>query len=523
MPRSREIELKLDIGESDVARLVRSPLLRTPHRVRSSTQLLTSVYYDTGKQKLRRHGLTLRIRRNGRRIVQTIKRKSSSDATLMDRGEWEYTLFRNKPDLIAAGANHIAPFLDANLQADLKPLFETRVRRRIYTINSRSSTIELTIDCGEVVARGRTTPICEVELELKRGTVAGLFRFARELADQIPFHLSVTSKPERGYALINHETSTAVRAEAIVVPRGATCAAAFQIVARSCLHQVIANRPLVAVGNDEGIHQMRIGARRLRAAISMLSGMLVDQQSVAIQQRFEWLSRRLAPARELDVLIARGFPLAKADGQSHPAVARLLRNLRKQRGDAAVAAAAAINSSEYRILMLETAAWIEAGDWTRNKDALATALRQRSVTAAAAEEMERRYERIVKRGARLAKLDPTKRHRVRIDAKKFRYACEFFSSTFKGKEVARRRRKMVKALSRLQDALGELNDISAHETLMARYAAAIDSAGARQPHPALDAFVAGRLSGREEGRTTAMMKAAQHAHRALARTVRFWR
>ena len=83
----------------------------------------------------------------------------------------------------------------------LKPLFEIRVRRQVYSIRSAGSEIELTIDKGNAAGR-QSSPIYEVELELKRGDAAELFKVARTLAEQVPVQIAVTSKSERGYALI---------------------------------------------------------------------------------------------------------------------------------------------------------------------------------------------------------------------------------------------------------------------------------------------------------------------------------
>ncbi len=57
-------------------------------------------------------------------------------------------------------------------------------------------------------------------------------------------------------------------------------------------------------------------------------------------------------------------------------------------------------------------------------------------------------------------LDPGKRHKLRIRAKRLRYATEFFAATFPGKDKDARREKSLSALKDLQDALGELNDIA---------------------------------------------------------------
>ena len=62
--------------------------------------------------------------------------------------------------------------------------------------------IEVAIDVGEIATRSHTLPISELELELKRGDKAALFRLARRLAETVPFRLELKTKAERGYELL---------------------------------------------------------------------------------------------------------------------------------------------------------------------------------------------------------------------------------------------------------------------------------------------------------------------------------
>jgi CHAD domain-containing protein len=62
---------------------------------------------------------------------------------------------------------------------------------------------------------------------------------------------------------------------------------------------------------------------------------------------------------------------------------------------------------------------------------------------------------------------------LRIQVKKMRYAAEFFSELFQNKKAMRRQKKFMPALERLQDGLGDLNDIAVDERLIA--SAAIQS------------------------------------------------
>ena len=523
MKPPREIELKLEVPEQALTRLMRSPLLRTIQNGTQRPAFLVSVYYDTDTQKLREHGLTLRVRRIGRRYVQTVKREDGESSALMDRCEWEHDVPAGKPNLALLQDVSLKSILSKRLQAKLKPLFETRVRRKVYPIRSGSSQVELTIDKGMVAAGTHSSPICELELELKSGDAAELFNVARALAMHVPVQHIVTSKSERGYALVTGEKPRAVGAEPIAISPDASCQAAFQSIARSCLKQIIANQALARDGDSEGLHQSRVGLRRLRAAISLFGGMLLDPQSGTIKSELKWIARELGPARDLDVFI-KGVVMPAIAGKSQQrGVATLTRDLRRRQREALVRARSAIESDHFQILVLDTAAWIETGDWTSNADDVARALREQPIATAAAAEIKHRHRKILKRGARLAELDPANRHRIRIEAKKLRYACEFFGGAFPGKKAARRRKELHATLERLQDTLGDLNDISVHEGLIERLAIALDHDGKSKPRSANKAFAAGRLSGREEARMASVLKDAEQAYACFAKAKPFWR
>jgi triphosphatase len=519
----QEIELKLEVPEQDLERLTRSPLLRSIQNRTRRPASLVSVYYDTDTQKLRKHGLTLRVRRIGRRYVQTIKQERGASSAFMDRYEWEHEIAGIKPNIALAEDTGLESILSKKLQANLKPLFETRVRRKVYPLQSGGSEIELTIDKGAIVAGRQSLPICEVELELKRGDKAQLFNVARALAAQVPIQLAVTSKPERGYNLIAGNSPRALGAAPVAISPDARCQAAFQTIARTCLHQIIDNQNLTRNGDPEGLHQTRVGLRRLRAAISLFGGMLLDPQSAMIKSELKWITRELGPARELDVFIKQVVLPATAGKSRQPGVATLTRDLRRRRRAALGRARSAIDSDRFRTLLLDTAAWIEAGDGNSDADELAHALRDQPIAIVAAAEMERRRRKVLKRGAKLAELDSARRHGIRIQAKKLRYASEFFGSVFPGKKASRRRKELIAALKLLQDSLGALNDISVHEGLTERLAIAPDNIGKRKFRSAKKAFAAGQLSGREEARITSVLKSAERAYARFAKAKLFWR
>jgi triphosphatase len=520
MSPRREIELKLEVPAHDLARLTRSSLLKGAATAREKPATQVSTYFDTDKLKLRKKGLSLRVRRIGRRYVQTIKQETGERAALLDRNEWEHPVRGKQPDLEAAQDTALGPLLTKKLRRSLKPVFETRVRRSVYPIHSGDSEIELTIDKGKIEAGEESAPLCEVELELKRGQSAELFKLARALADQVPVELAVTSKAERGYALVAAEQCKPIKAAPVALTPDMSRQAAFQAVARGCLHQLVGNVPAMRRGDPEGLHQMRVALRRLRAAISLFADMLLDPQTEERKAEFKWITGELGPARELDVFI-RGVVKPAVDGKPNGAgVTVLTRELQEKREEAFARAVAAIESARFRALVLDTAAWTETGDWTRNADDLAQALREQPISVTAVAQLKKRWKKILKNGARLDGLDPQRRHRLRIQAKKLRYASEFFAGVFPGKKAARRRQDFLAGLEKLQDALGDLNDIAVHENLTERIAEAPD--GKRRRGRARKAFAAGRLSGREEARIASVLKDAERAYDAFAEAKPFW-
>ena len=163
MPVPKEIELKLEVPPENLPRLAKIPQLRalkTP--AKSATEI--SVYFDTESRRLRKKGLMLRVRRVGDRYVQTIKSAGHSD--LFERDEWECEIDGAMPDLRLAQGTALEPLLSRKFCRQLKPIFETRVRRKTYPLSNGDSDIALTLDKGEIDTGDRSKPLCEIELEL---------------------------------------------------------------------------------------------------------------------------------------------------------------------------------------------------------------------------------------------------------------------------------------------------------------------------------------------------------------------
>ena len=510
MSEPEEIELKLEVSADRIDRLDSLSLLKgvTPNK----SKTLLSVYFDTAQQTLRNNGLSLRVRRVDDHYVQTIKKRDNRGAGLFERNEWECAIPNGRPDLHAAKNTPLTFLLSRKLRRSLKPLIETRVQRRSYSIRKNDSEIELTVDKGKVEAAGRSSPLCEVELELKKGKPADLFAFAHALGKFLPVTAASKSKADRGYDLLAKNGPGPVKSEPIALNPEVTWATAFRVIAQACLYQIAANQDLVRRGDAEGAHQMRIGIRRLRTAIALFEDILPDTQVQAIKADLKWLTGELAPARELDVFIKRVVKRAKGSNTDGPTLDAVAADFRKRREHALGKAAETVTSPHFRRLVLDAAEWIAVGEWTQNNEELSCSMRQRPVVGAAAEELSRRLKKIRRQGRHLVELDPEHLHKLRIRAKKLRYAAEFFAGVFPSRKSARRREKFVLKLEAMQDALGEINDIRVDEKLMRKMC---------RDH-VRKAFVVGRLTGREDARFPTVIEDAERAFARFNEARPFW-
>lgn len=512
MTTPKEIELKLELAPASLPRLKQMRLVRALKApVRRRTEV--SVYFDTDKHKLHKKGLMLRVRRIGDRYLQTIK--ATKNGNLFERDEWESEIAGEMPDLRLARGTALEPLLDARLRRQLKPMFETRVRRALYPVAKGERGFALTLDQGKIDTGARSAPLCEIEIEFERGNAAEAFNVARELTQGLPAQLAVKSKSERGYELLDCDQGAPVKAVSVDLATGMSTRDGFRAVGRACLKQIVGNEPALLNGDSEGVHQLRVGLRRLRAAISLFADILHDPQTPAIKSELKWLMGELGPARELDVLLKRVVAPVQKRHNRWGGIPTLSQELSEKREAALARAQAAAKSARFRKLTLETAAWLEIGEWAEPQDDLVRDRGDLPIEIFASDQLSRRWKKIRKKGEGLSRLTARDRHKLRIQAKKVHYASEFFANVFPDKR-ARRRKKFLPALEHLQDALGDLNDIVVHEELITAMAERHRRSGRKR------AFAAGLLAGREDARLDRAMAAAAEAYAEVAKVKPFW-
>ena len=482
-----EIELKLQMDAASAERLGASKLL--PEKWRTVQQ--RALYFDTSDRALAAAGLSLRIRQSGPHRTQTIKSSGQSAAGLFERSEWETPVNTDVPVVDAASPVHD---LLGKAVEDLMPIFEVEVTRRIWDVQEGDTNFEVVLDRGTISAGDRHTSICEMEMELKSGQPQALFNLARKLDGAAPVRLGVLTKSERG-DLLTQALRGVVKAGPVPLHKKMTAAAAFQVIVQTCIKQFRLNEDLLLASRlPEPLHQSRVALRRLRSAFSIFGPLLGADAGRALRDGLRDLAGALGQARDIDVLLQR----------AHPGVLR--DRLQTEREAAYDRVEEVLDSGTTRALMLDLVEWVHSGFLPTGPDTEeAGCLPVRTFAVRALS----RFRRRVKDGGRdLRELEDEARHEVRKDAKKLRYAAEFFALLFDKKGETAKQQSFILALEAVQDKLGALNDLATAPQVLGRLGIAAD--------PEASALVAG-------GNKKALVAAAAIAHGNLIECRRYWR
>lgn len=487
MTSTREVELKFACGPDDLAAV----LAAAPPGDDADAELI-SVYFDTADLALQKAGASLRVRESKGRRVQTLKRGEG-----LAREEHEASIEGLAPDPDLGPLPTLMP-----AGASLKPAFNVRVSRRQRLVRHDGAEIELALDRGEVVGGDASTPICEVELELKSGAPSALFTLARTLGEAAPLYLSFDTKAARGQALVAGAGPGPRRSSAIVLMGDETVGEAFQAVARKALAQVAANAALLREdATPEAVHQLRVGARRFRSALTTFKAATEGEGRAAVKADLEWLSHACDEVRNLDVY-ADGLANADAELQGPAAGLASLRGLiDAERGRARAEVVRTVASARFRSLMIDAAEWMEIGVWRLGQPA------RGPMDRFVREALKARRRKVLKLGRDIATADDEALHHLRIAAKKLRYAGDAFASLYGAKRVE----AFTSPVKDLQTELGELNDLATAAPLIAALVL-----------PPEAAFAAGELLGlRAAGRPKRIQRAAKALTR-LAEVEPFW-
>jgi inorganic triphosphatase YgiF len=494
----RELELKLEVDPEHIARLQRSAWLRSLTEGRARTRTIHSVYHDAPDLALSRRDVALRVRMDGRRRLLCVKGRGVSRGGLFDRPEIELPVEDDRPDPARLPEGELRRIVEAEAaRAGLQAVFETDFRRTTRRIGWTGSEIELALDVGEIRAGGRSLPICEVELELVQGEPTQLYEIALELLSQVPLRLSTLSKAERGYGLLTGEVPAPRKALRPGLQPDALLDDVVSEVLGTCLGQVLDNQAPAYVGQDsEGVHQMRVGVRRLRSALQLFHSVLPEDEVRTLRARLGWLARELGAARDIDVFLEQQLEPLFRQRADDAALKRLRDEALGAREHSYETLRHALDSERCTRLLLETSHWIARRAWREQPLSEQSARLFAPARLTTGGLLGRLHRRMLELGEHIEDRSLAEKHALRIRAKKLRYASELLEGLYPGKRV----RRLLKRLPELQDQLGHLADLQIADRLLDELLARMgDEAGPAQQRAA--GFAAGWIARKAEEHT----------------------
>ena len=460
MANDSEIEMKLTISPGDAVAFRRHSLLRERVTGRPKRRSVYNVYFDTPELALKQRAMALRLRKAGGKWLQTLKNAGDATGGLHRRGEWEYPLRLAELDLALFRETPLAELADSkNLHLTLKPVFTTEFQRTTWLVEiSPGQRVEVALDQGVIRCGDSELAISEVEIELLEGSAAAVFDVAGALASEIALRPAVLSKAERGYGLLQPAPMAPRRARAVELKRHYPPLQAMLAIFTACLDHFDANVEGAIVSDDpEYIHQLRVALRRLRSAMRIFRPAHAEH----VAAELKWLAAALGTARDWDVLVTETLPVL-LDAFGDPRLAsELIARARQRQAASREVTRSALASTREALLVLAVGRWVcVTGELSlfpsrSTGDGGATPPPQRQhLPEFASHEIRRHHRRLLRVSGALADLPAEARHQVRIEAKRLRYAVDFFSSLFDKKSVS----PYLKVLSRIQDLLGETND-----------------------------------------------------------------
>lgn len=223
--------------------------------------------------------------------------------------------------------------------------------------------------------------------------------------------------------------------------------------------------------DTEFLHDYRVTVRRIRSALSQVNGVFPADDLDRFSKEFKWLAAATGPARDADVFLLK-LPDYRA---TLPEKTRRdldpLKTFLKHRQCAAYGALVKVlDSKRYAKLLVNWKAYLaEAAPPSPTAPNADRPLRE-----VASERIWKVARRVLKNGSAIHDDTPAEAlHELRIECKKLRYLLDLFASLYDTKEI----RRLLRALKKLQDNLGDFNDCEVQQDALQSFATEMAAEG----------------------------------------------
>jgi triphosphatase len=415
------------------------------------TKHLVDRYIDTPDWAVYRAGFTARIREKGGAAELTMKSMASATEGIRSRRELTQPLPEASLEAISAAGEAGAALLALAGRRPLRFLFTLETARQAYTLADDDSPFgEIALDDTHVPGEGgEGARLVRVEVEVDGAAVERAKPFVERLVGACRLGPAAASKYQAALQATGLRPPLPPALGPTAIAPGMSIGEVAYAVMRKHFGVFLANEGGTRLGLDiEALHDMRVAARRLRAAMAAFRAYLPPRFE-RLRLELGWIAAALGEVRDLDVQLEQleewKAGLAEREAHSLDALEGLLRERRER---ARRRMLAALDSKRYERLVLRFAATLRRGPPRRHLPG------REPILATAPGLLERRYRRLRKVGDRIRPgSPPAAYHALRIEGKKLRYLLEFVGPIYGEPAVEFSRR-----LTSLQDLLGEHQD-----------------------------------------------------------------
>jgi triphosphatase len=452
---------------------------------RGEAKRFVDTYADTDDWRLYRAGYSLRLRVGHGSTEATMKSLSAGANGLRDRTEIAEPLPAGSLETLPATDGPVGRRVRAIAGPHaVRPKFQVRTRRRTYLVSSNgSAAAEVALDATTIPVEGREPArLLRVEVETSGGPTPDLANFVGNMRDACGLTPASVSKFEAGLLARGLAPERTLDLGSVEISSESSVEELAFAVLRQNFAALLTKEGGTRLGEDpEQLHDMRVATRRMRAAIALFESAL-PAEVVGLREELGWVASALGAVRDLDVLIeqveAWRRPAGGVDDRALDAVAGVLSADRDQ---ARVNLVQTLDSPRYERMLAALTAVLRHGPVGASPSSSVPAV------DVAPSLIKKRYRKVRKGGRRIDRTSkPADYHRLRIRAKRLRYALQFLAPIY-GKGT----KAFIRRTVRLQDLLGAHQDA---EVAVARFEAIVAEEGNDLPPAA--AFAMGEIAER---------------------------
>jgi len=458
--KNKEIELKLMLPSSDAEQDVINKISSHGYKCKQIKPLTNiDIYLDTFDWRLLKKKYSLRYRSADGSFFYTVKGQEQIQNGIAQRVEKEIRL--DEPAAIPA----ICPRKEVN--EIIEPIiFPRRLleqiqiktnRRRYRVVSPEKAVFELCFDSSSFAARGmnkqrRASRLFEMETELQKGGLSALESLAALLKKEFGYIPSTASKLQTAMERLKISPPAKKPPRQLQVELDDRMDIALKKIIAYQFQRFEENSKGIKADIDtEFVHQARVATRRMRSALLLFGEAIPAATKNHFRSELKWLGEILGKVRDLDVFLLNlpqfKMNIGRFSAKRQKAFADWIEMHRRLPFTELIQA---LESVRYKNLAKKIINYSSAKPPARPPAHLAA----KKVRDAAPQIIKNNLDAVIRQGEKIIANPRLKEfHRLRINMKKLRYACEFVNGAYEG-----RLDDFIAFTVDIQDNLGKIQD-----------------------------------------------------------------